>query len=87
MYKNYLSRGFSALTSLFLEKHYAYYIEEIDATAQRVILRCRGSHIIVRVGYTELIGDPHLLRGLPPLQACKLGGVLWPNVKSGNGGW
>jgi hypothetical protein len=88
-----LSTGFvaavkNALLTLHSYKSYAYFIEEIDVSNQKVVIRGRGTKTIIKASYADFIGDENLINGVSPTQASIVGGYYGRalrNAMKGNG--
>ena len=69
-------------------KSHPYFIEEIDVSNQKVVIRCRGTKTIIRADYATVIGDENLISGVSPIQASIVGGYYGRalrNAMKGNG--
>lgn len=69
-------------------KSHPYFIEEIDVSNQKVVIRCRGTKTIIKADYSTVIGDENLINGISPIQASIVGGYYGRALRSamkGNG--
>lgn len=67
---------------LHVYKQYPYFLEEIDVSKQRVIIRCRGTKTVIKADYSAVIGDENLISGVSPIQASIVGGYYGRALRS-----
>ena len=93
MFRKIIKNTFSALDNLGVAlrmvtyyKVSPYRIEELDAKHERVVIRCRGNRMVLKLSFAGVLRDERLVAGLPAIQACVLGGYIGRALRSSRSG-
>lgn len=81
-FKSMIAAMKGAFLMLKSYKCHPYFIEEIDVSNQKVVIRCRGTKTIIKADYSAVIGDENLISGVSPIQASIVGGYYGRALRS-----
>ena len=72
---DFLKKKIQQIIDIFsAPKKYPYVIEEINIQENLAIIRCVGTRVVIKFSLEEVVSDLSIISGLPPNQACILGG-------------